>query len=115
MGAFALKFGDATRHKDLYLLASEAQRSFNQQFWNEAAGCLFDVVDGDAHDAAIRPNQIFAVSLPHTLLPMDKAVRVVNVVQQELLTPVGLRSLSPSDSQFKGHYSGDMLSRDAEG
>jgi predicted glycogen debranching enzyme len=112
MGAFALKFGDATRHKDLCHLASEAQHSFNQQFWNEAADCLFDVVDGEARDAAIRPNQIFAVSLPHTILPADKAQRVVSVVQRELLTPVGLRSLSPSDPQFKGHYGGDMVSRD---
>ncbi|NJM41906.1 MAG: hypothetical protein HC853_14700 [Anaerolineae bacterium] len=113
MAAFALKFGDETRHKDLCHLATEVQHSFNQQFWNEAAGCLFDGVDGVARDASIRPNQIFAVSLPHTMLPMDKAMRVVDMVQRELFTPFGLRSLSPSDPQFKGHYGGDVLSRDS--
>ncbi len=70
------------------------------------------MVDGDVRDAAIRPNQIFAVSLSHTLMSADNAKSVVAVVQRELLTPVGLRSLSPSDPQFKGHYGGDMVSRD---
>jgi predicted glycogen debranching enzyme len=115
MSAFALKFGDTTRHNTLLKLADDVQRSFNQQFWNEDANCLYDVVGGmnnELRDAAIRPNQIFAVSLPYTMLPADKARRVVNTVQQALFTPFGLRSLSPNDPQYRGRYGGDVASRD---
>ena len=112
MDAFALKFGDETRHKDLRHSTMAVQHSFNTQFWNAELGCLYDVVNGEARDAAIRPNQIFAVSLAHTMLPTDKALSVVDTVQRELLTPMGLRSLSPSDPNFRGHYGGDMTSRD---
>ena len=81
-------------------LADRAKASFNDQFWNEEAGCLYDVIDGDNRDAAIRPNQIFAVSLPHSMLERDRAARVVEVCERELLTPLGLRSLSPRDPQY---------------
>jgi predicted glycogen debranching enzyme len=115
MSAFALKFGDTPRHEMLLKLADDVQRSFNQQFWNEDANCLYDGVggvNGEMRDAAIRPNQIFAVSLPYTMLPADKALQVVNTVQQVLLTPFGLRSLSSNDPQYRGHYGGDVVSRD---
>ena len=75
-------------------------------------GCLYDVIDGGQRDASLRPNQIFAVSLHHTILPDDKARRVVEVVQRDLLTPYGLRSLAPSDPQYCGRYEGDGRSRD---
>jgi glycogen debranching enzyme len=93
-------------------LAERARISFGAQFWNEAAGCLFDVVDGKRRDGAIRPNQIFAVSLFHSMLPVERAGRVLATVERELLTPYGLRSLAPSDPQYRGRYEGDPRSRD---
>jgi len=93
-------------------MAALAARSFNRLFWNEAAGCLYDVVNGDARDGSIRPNQIFAVSLSHTMLSREKAKLVVEVVERDLLTPYGLRSLAPSDPQYRGRYQGDQWSRD---
>ena len=67
---------------------------------------------GGPSDASIRPNQIFAVSLPHSMLSADRAKQVVSVVEQHLLTPYGLRSLAPSDPQYRGRYTGDGASRD---
>lgn len=94
-------------------LADKARGSFRGLFWNEQAGCLYDVVNGDARDAAVRPNQIFAVSLKHRMLEDSDARRVLDVVERELLTPVGLRTLSPRDPQYRGRYAGDVASRDS--
>ena len=88
-------------------MASRARTSFAGLFWNEAAGCLFDVVNGEARDGSIRPNQVFAVSLFHTMLAPEQAKRVVAAVERHLLTPYGLRSLAPSDPQYRGRYEGD--------
>jgi glycogen debranching enzyme len=74
---------------------------------------LYYVVTGGPPDASIRPNQILAVSLPHTMLPPDRARSVVDVVERELLTPVGLRSLAPSDPNYRGRYEGDGRARDS--
>ena len=92
-------------------LAKKTKRSFNQTFWNEPENCLYDYVDGDHRDAAIRPNQIFAISLPYRLLTQDRAKSVLKVVQEELLTPFGLRSLSPKHEDYIGHYGGKAYSR----
>jgi predicted glycogen debranching enzyme len=89
-----------------------ARRSFAAQFWNEAAGCLYDVVDGDFRDPAVRPNQLFAVSLSHALVSGARAKSIVEVAGRELLTPYGLRSLSPADPAYRGRYEGGILSRD---
>jgi len=70
------------------------------------------VVDGDQRDSSIRPNQIFAVSLAYSMLSSDQSKRVVDVVARELLTPYGLRSLSPNDPQYRGRCEGDPRSRD---
>ena len=94
-------------------LATRAQASFLAQFWNGSEHCLFDVVDGGQRDGAIRPNQIFAVSLHHQILPIDRARQVVDVVERELLTPAGLRSLSPRDSRYRGRYEGGVFERDS--
>ncbi len=94
-------------------LATRAQASFLAQFWNGSEHCLFDVVDGGQRDGAIRPNQIFAVSLHHQILPIDRARQVVEVVERELLTPAGLRSLSPRDSRYRGRYEGGVFERDS--
>ena len=93
-------------------LAERAAASFATQFWNSSEGCLYDVVNGDERDAAIRPNQILAVSLPHTMLTKEQGARVVDTVQRHLLTPFGLRTLSPSDPQYQGRYGGGQRSRD---
>lgn len=112
MEKLAGKFGDVG-NKSLYAeMAERARVSFNQSFWNEDAGCLYDVVDGDQRDASIRPNQIFATSLKHSMLSQERARRVVEVVERDLLTPCGLRSLSPHDPKYRGRYEGDSLSRD---
>ncbi len=113
MEQLAREFDDQTGEQHYSQMAARAKQSFNQLFWNEAAGCLYDVVDGEARDSAIRPNQIFAVSLTHTMLSPEKAKQVVEVVERELLTPDGLRSLSPRDPQYRGRYEGDSLSRDS--
>ncbi len=112
MENLAFKFGDSSTGKHFADMAERAKSSFNQQFWNEAAGCLIDVANGNDRDASIRPNQIFAVSLPHSMLDLDQARQIVSVVERELLTPVGLRTLSPSDPNYIGTYQGDMRNRD---
>ena len=93
--------------------AQQVKDRFVEAFWNESASCLFDVIDDGRKDASIRPNQIFALSLPHPLLPKDKARSVLAVVEQNLLTPYGLRSLAPDDPSYRGRYEGDPASRDA--
>ena len=100
---------------DLFLreLAEQTRQSFVSKFWNGQRGCLFDVINYEEPDAAIRPNQIFSVSLHHRMLPADKEKRVVEVVEQELLTPLGLRSLSPRDPDYRAHYEGGVRERDS--
>jgi predicted glycogen debranching enzyme len=93
-------------------MADRARESFNQLFWNESAQCLYDVVTDSAPDAAIRPNQIFAASLRHRMLPSEKEKSVVAVVQKHLLTPYGLRTLAPSDPNYRGRFEGGVRERD---
>lgn len=100
----ARRFGDS---------ASLVRTSFDALFWNEQRDCLYDVVNGDARDASIRPNQIFAVSLPHQMISMDRAAKLVQTVERELLTPYGLRTLARSDLQYRPTYGGDPMSRDS--
>jgi glycogen debranching enzyme len=89
-----------------------ASWSFYRLFWNESAGCLYDVTNGAPPDPSIRPNQIFAVSLPHSMLSPERAKSVVEKVQEQLLTPFGLRSLAPNDPQYRGRYTGGPIQRD---
>jgi predicted glycogen debranching enzyme len=112
MEEFATRFGDQANAERFGSMAARAKESFNRQFWNEEAGCLYDVVDGAQRDGSIRPNQIFAVSLRHPMLDAEASKRVIAVVERELLTPVGLRSLAASDPRYIGRYEGDMRSRD---
>jgi predicted glycogen debranching enzyme len=112
MERLAHRFRDEAGARRYGDMAAHAYRSFNRLFWNEAAGCLYDVVAGDRRDGSIRPNQIFAVSLPHTMLSSQKATGVVAVVRRHLLTPYGLRSMAPDDPQYRGRYEGDPWHRD---
>src|SRR2546426_389617 len=76
MEQLASRFGDTAAQKRYAAMAALASRSFNRQFWNEAGGCLYDVLGPQGADASIRPNQIFAASLTHSMLPPDKAAQV---------------------------------------
>jgi predicted glycogen debranching enzyme len=113
MEDLALRYAYAADHRHYGEIAARARDSFPQLFWNEAAGCLYDVVDGDGRDASMRPNQIFAVSMFHKMLPPGKAQAVVEAVERHLLTPYGLRTLAPGDPRYRGRYEGDPASRDS--
>ena len=98
-------------------LAAHAQATFVDRFWNEERGFLFDVVDVDhrtgVNDASLRPNQIFAVGgLPYPIIEGELARRIVDVVEHQLWTPAGLRSLGPGEPGYIGRYRGDMRQRD---
>ncbi|HNF43732.1 MAG TPA: amylo-alpha-1,6-glucosidase, partial [Ferruginibacter sp.] len=93
--------------------AEQVKTSFLNKFWNAADGYLYDVVDGDHKDASLRPNQLFAVSLPFTLLEGKQARSVLKIVEQKLYTPVGLRTLPADDNRYVGIYGGDQLKRDS--
>jgi predicted glycogen debranching enzyme len=112
MEDLASRFSDEAARKRYRQMAAVAQWSFNRLFWNEKLSCLYDVVNGGPPDPSIRPNQIFAVSLPHSMLPLDRSGSVVEKVKEHLLTPFGLRSLSPSDPQYRGCYTGGPTDRD---
>src|ERR1043166_7133955 len=92
-------------------------KSFRDKFWNEKAGCLYDLIDVNHRagetDAAFRPNQIFAVGgLPFQLLEGDQARKVVALVEGKLITPLGLRSLAPGEPNYRPHYDGGVMQRD---
>ncbi len=112
MADLAHEFGDDAGHNRYRNMAAVASWAFNRLFWNEKIGCLYDKINGGPPDASIRPNQIFSVSLHHSMLSSDRAKSVVEKVQEHLLTPYGLRSLAPSDPQYRGRYTGDPTSRD---
>ena len=113
MQTLADRFGDTTLGKEYGQMADQAAISFGQQFWNEELGCLYDVVDGSAKDASIRPNQVLAISLKHALIDDERSVRIMQLVARELLTSRGLRSLSPNDSRYRGRYEGGPQVRDS--
>ena len=93
-------------------LAKVVKESFAAQFWNESKGCLKDVISGTLADAQIRCNQIWAVSLPFSLLEKEQEKAVVETVYRKLYTPYGLRTLAPEDAQFRPFYGGAQLDRD---
>jgi predicted glycogen debranching enzyme len=106
--------GDGSGAERVQRAAERVHDAFNRRFWNAASGHLFDVVDGEhGDDPACRPNQLFAISLPHAVLAPPRFHPVLDAVERELLTPVGLRSLSPRHPDYKRTYRGDLLTRDA--
>jgi predicted glycogen debranching enzyme len=111
--AWTQKHGGA-EHLDLANHARRTRASFNKRFWYEDGGYLYDVIDGEqGADASCRPNQVFAISLPHPVLDRERWEPVMKVVHDRLLTPVGLRSLAPGASDYKARYYGDLRARDA--
>lgn len=93
--------------------AETVKTSFLQQFWNAQDNCLYDVIDEAMKDKSIRPNQLFAISLPYPLIDGKKAKSVLKIVEEKLYTPVGLRSLPADDERYIGIYGGDPMHRDS--
>jgi predicted glycogen debranching enzyme len=112
MKKLAGQLGDEADEWSYGKMAADARSSFNRLFWNESAKCLFDVVDGELRDGSIRPNQILAVSLAHSMLSSEHAKAVVEKVQEHLFTAYGLRTLAPNDPRYQGRYKGSRLERD---
>ena len=104
---------DIENAKHYKSMADKVGVSFCKLFWNQSGGYLNDCIlpDGSV-DASIRPNQIFAVSLPFSPLSAEQQKSVVDVVQKQLLTPYGLRTLNAGDSRYKGQYTGPQQQRD---
>lgn len=105
-------YGEKENAREYGDLAKQVQKVYSQTFWNEKDGCLYDVVNGEKKDASIRPNQIYAVSLPYPLLDEEKEKSIVSVVYEQLYTPYGMRSLSNRDAAYMGMYIGKLLDRD---
>ncbi|MEP6596088.1 MAG: amylo-alpha-1,6-glucosidase, partial [Ginsengibacter sp.] len=105
------------QHEDAKLVlasADKAKLSFTKQFWYEKGNYLYDVIDENGKpDATLRPNQLFAVSLPYALIENDKAKAILNIVKEKLYTPVGLKSLTSDDVNYIGTYGGDAFKRDS--
>ena len=106
------KFGLEEKSRELSTKAALASLAFATTFWNQERLCLYDVVRGDEKDARIRPNQIFAVSLPFSPLTAEQAGLVFLTVEKWLLTPYGLRTLAPPEPGYRPRYEGDQPSRD---
>jgi predicted glycogen debranching enzyme len=113
MSRFAELLSDLPSKRKYDDVSARLQFTFNRLFWNPKANCLYDVVNGGQPDGSIRPNQVLAVSLPHSMLSRERALSVLNVVEQELLTPLGLRTLSPKDPAFAPKYEGGPAQRDS--
>ncbi|MEH1926070.1 amylo-alpha-1,6-glucosidase [Nostoc sp.] len=111
MANFAQKLGKPYQE---YKQMQEFANTGFQRFWNDAVGYCYDVLDGpEGHDESLRPNQIFAVSLPESPLTPVKQRGVVESCARSLLTSHGLRSLDPNHPQYQGHYGGDQFQRDS--
>ncbi|HZI61958.1 MAG TPA: amylo-alpha-1,6-glucosidase [Pyrinomonadaceae bacterium] len=108
----ARRFGQPSVEKAYEAIANKARTSFNEVFWNDESACLYDVVNGETRDASIRPNQVIAISLTNTMVSQERAASVLRVVERDLLTPRGLRTLSPADPNYIGRYEGGPPSRD---
>lgn len=97
---------------DYAAMAEHTKKSFREKFWNPKENCLKDVLSGTDADEQVRCNQIWAVSMPFSLLERDREKLVVEAVFCTLYTPLGLRTLSPQDKQFRPSYGGELLQRD---
>ena len=114
MADFAERFDDLKDRQLCDSMAHAAKETFNRMFWNEAEQCLFDVVENGNRDASVRPNQIFALSLPHAILTdAGKAKKIIAKIENQLLTPGGLRSLSPNNWRYCPVYTGTPFERDS--
>ena len=114
LAEWCMEFQNGEGADQLFADAERARQSFNRRFWYEEGKYLYDVIDGpDGADAACRPNQVLAISLKYPILDQKRWKPVLDVVEERLLTPVGLRSLSPDHPDYKSRYFGDLRARDA--
>lgn len=108
----ASKNNEAEKSEKYLHITEMVRNNFIDIFWNRQQRYLYDYVDGDYRDDSIRPNQVFAASLPYTLLSDEQIRMILDNVKTVLLTPRGLRSLSPHNPVYRGEYSGDQSERD---
>ncbi len=94
-------------------LAKQCYKSFNEVFWNEKEGYLYDVISDGIKDSSLRPNQIFAISLKYPVLDPAHWKSVIDIVKKELVKPKGLRTLSANHIDYKALYEGNLLNRDS--
>ena len=92
--------------------ARKVRESFNRLFWNKTKNSLYDFIDGDIKNDELRPNQVYALSLPFPLLEKDRAKKVFETITKFLLTPKGLRSLASQSKDYRPSYGGNVWSRD---
>jgi predicted glycogen debranching enzyme len=102
--------GEAKRYEER---AGKVNEKFNEVFWNNTQGGLYDFVDGEIKNDDIRPNQIYALSLPFPVVVGNKAKKILELITSKLLTPRGLRSLASNHNDYKSEYLGDGWHRDA--
>jgi len=112
LSLFCSECDDAIAGSDWKLKAEKVGESFNEHFWNDMRGCLYDYIDGDEKNADLRPNQVYAISLPFPLLNKQRATKVFKVVSDQLYTPKGLRSLERSHPDYRFQYGGNIHNRD---
>jgi predicted glycogen debranching enzyme len=112
MELLANRFKEKSEAEKYLQMAEKARKNFADKFWNAQKNCLFDVVTDNERDESLRPNQIIAAALDFTMLDNAKNEKIVDIVNRELLTRYGLRSLAKSDQRYIGIYSGDRRSRD---
>lgn len=113
MAEFAETFGHDEDAKRFRSMADLAYLSFNAVFWNDEKQCLFDYIENGNRNDAVRPNQLLAISLDHPILDKKHWLAVVTKAENELLTPVGMRSLSPADPAYVPIYKGSPFDRDS--
>ncbi len=110
--SLANTYGDLQGAAHYQQIAARARDSFCKAFWNDHERCLYDVIQGEHRDGSIRPNQVLALSLEYCMLDAEAGRAVLERVEKDLLTPFGLRSLSPLDPRYRGRYESDLRSRD---
>jgi predicted glycogen debranching enzyme len=112
MALLSARFGEKRASEKYSELAQRGKMSFNRKFWNNEKNCLYDVLAQEGADESVRPNQVIAAALDFAILDSEKIPQVVERVENELLTPCGLRTLSRSDSKYSGICYGDRRTRD---
>ncbi|MDF2156930.1 amylo-alpha-1,6-glucosidase [Algoriphagus sp. CAU 1675] len=105
-------YHELTGDTEIEALASKVKDSFLNEFYDEDKGYLADVVNAGQKDWSIRPNMVFATSLPYTMLSENQIDEILEITKSKLLTNRGLRTLSPEDPAYKGYYFGNQISRD---
>jgi len=110
---FAGQLGQAEKAVDFAERADQTRASFRRLFWDEQLDYLYDCITDGRPDSSLRPNQVIALSLPYELVPNEQAVQILGHVAEKLLTPYGLRTLSPDDPDYCGRYFGDQYARDS--